>query len=309
LAAAPGFAAASGVPAPSGKVRVLLDTDTYNEIDDQFALAYGLLSPGQMSIEAIYAAPFVNNRARTPAEGMERSYDEILRVLDKLGLREGHVPLKGSREWMRAKDAPVESPAAADMVERVMRNGGDQLYIVALGAPTNVASALLLEPRLVERVTVVWLGGRPYNFPTAEAFNLRQDMHATRLLFDSGVKLLNTPGPGVCENLRTTEDELERFLKGRSEIADYLFELFRDYRKRAQADASFPYSKPIWDVVPMAWLVNPAWVESVVTPSPVLTDERTWLHDPYRHLVRVATRILRDRIFDDLFRKLANAAA
>ena len=64
------------IPGP-GRVRAVLDTDTFNEIDDQYALAYSLLSPERMAVEAIYAAPFVNDRSRSAAEGMEKSYEEI----------------------------------------------------------------------------------------------------------------------------------------------------------------------------------------------------------------------------------------
>ena len=41
---------------PADHVRMVLDTDTYNEIDDQFALVYALLSPERITCEAIYAA-------------------------------------------------------------------------------------------------------------------------------------------------------------------------------------------------------------------------------------------------------------
>ena len=40
---------------PSGKVRMVLDTDAYNEVDDQFAVAHALLSPDQMAVEALDA--------------------------------------------------------------------------------------------------------------------------------------------------------------------------------------------------------------------------------------------------------------
>ena len=63
---------------PSGRVRMVLDTDTYNEIDDQFALVYTLLSPDRLDLAAIYAAPFHNNRSSGPEDGMQRSYEEIL---------------------------------------------------------------------------------------------------------------------------------------------------------------------------------------------------------------------------------------
>ena len=67
--------------APSPLPRVVLDTDTYNEVDDQFALAHLLLSPAQVNFEAVYAAPFFNDRSSSPGDGMEKSYEEILRVL------------------------------------------------------------------------------------------------------------------------------------------------------------------------------------------------------------------------------------
>ena len=67
---------------PKGRVRMVLDTDTYNEIDDQFAVVYALLSQDKLAVEALYAAPFKNNRSDGPADGMERSYDEIHRLLD-----------------------------------------------------------------------------------------------------------------------------------------------------------------------------------------------------------------------------------
>ena len=63
---------------PTGPVQMVLDTDTYNEIDDQFAVVYSLLSKG-VHVEAIYAAPFFNSRSSGPGDGMRKSYDEILR--------------------------------------------------------------------------------------------------------------------------------------------------------------------------------------------------------------------------------------
>lgn len=55
----------------AGRLRAVLDTDTYNEIDDQFALVQAVLSPQRIKLEAIYAAPFFNNRSSGPGEGME----------------------------------------------------------------------------------------------------------------------------------------------------------------------------------------------------------------------------------------------
>src|ERR1700709_1069316 len=70
-----------------GKLRCVLDTDTYNEIDDQFALVQMILSPDRLDLQAIYAAPFFNDRSSGPGEGMELSYQEILRLLERLDVK------------------------------------------------------------------------------------------------------------------------------------------------------------------------------------------------------------------------------
>ena len=57
---------------PAGKIDVVLDTDTYNEIDDQFALAYLIRSDEKLNLKAVYAAPFYNDKSTGPADGMEK---------------------------------------------------------------------------------------------------------------------------------------------------------------------------------------------------------------------------------------------
>ena len=71
---------------PKGKIRMVLDTDTYNEIDDQFALAYALKSSEKLQLEAVYAAPFHNNRSENAGDGMEKSYNEILNIYKLLNM-------------------------------------------------------------------------------------------------------------------------------------------------------------------------------------------------------------------------------
>src|SRR3712207_1253712 len=85
---------------PVGRVRMVLDTDTYTEIDDQFALVYALLSHERLDLEAIYAAPFHNPRPQGPEDGMHRSYDEILRVLHRLGRSGDGLVFRGATAWL-----------------------------------------------------------------------------------------------------------------------------------------------------------------------------------------------------------------
>ena len=70
---------------PKGKVDVVLDTDAYNEIDDQFAISYLIRYADRFLIKGICAAPFWNDKSVSPADGMEKSYDEIMKLLTLLG--------------------------------------------------------------------------------------------------------------------------------------------------------------------------------------------------------------------------------
>jgi inosine-uridine nucleoside N-ribohydrolase len=143
---------------PTGKVTVVLDTDTYNEVDDQFALAYALLSPEVVSLEAIYAAPFLNSRASSPADGMERSYQEIQRVIERMQTSSPPPIHRGSTDYLMDEETAQESEAARDLVTRA-NAAKETLYVVAIGAITNVASAILMDPSIISKIVVVWLGG------------------------------------------------------------------------------------------------------------------------------------------------------
>jgi len=284
---------------PSGPVSVVLDTDTYNEIDDQFALVYALLSDN-LSVEAVYAAPFSNARSTGPADGMEKSYQEILRILDRMGRTGDGLAFRGSKSYLPSPSEAVPSPAAEDLGEKALAPRDGLLYVLAIGAITNVASAILMEPEIMRRIVVVWLGGQPHYWPTAKEFNLEQDPAAARVVFDCGVPLVHIPCKNVAEHLRTTLPEMRTYVKGQRAIGDYLYSIYEGYY-----DDHFARSKVIWDVSAVAYINNPAWVPTELRPSPILNDELTWApEDPSRHLVREATDVDRDAVFGDLFRKL-----
>lgn len=289
---------------PRGKVRMVLDTDTYNEVDDQFALAYALMSPDQLQVEAVYAAPFHNSRSEGPADGMEKSYQEILRIMEKLHISSEGMVFRGSDQYLKDWDHPVESEAARDLIKRAMSCRDDPLHVVAIGAITNVASAILMEPGIIEKIVVVWLGGHSMHWPHTGEFNMGQDIQASRCILDCGVPLVQIPCAGVADHLITTIPELQYYLDGKSEIGTYLTEIVRNY----SGGSPYAWSKVIWDISAVAYLVNPQWVPTNLIHSPILTDGKTWSVDQSRHFIRVAKLINRDAIFGDVFRKLTQAA-
>ena len=288
---------------PTGPVQMVLDTDTYNEIDDQFAVVYSLLSKG-VNVEAIYAAPFFNSRSSGPGDGMQKSYEEILRLLERLDHRPEGFCFHGSDRYLGGPDTPVRSEATDDLIARARQPRDGPLYVAAIGAITNVASALLLAPELVEQIVVVWLGGHPQYWPHSREFNLQQDVPAAQVIFNSGVPVVQIPCKNVAEHLRTTLPEMAAYVKGRGAIGDYLYQIFEAFFTEHYAR-----SKVLWDISAIAYLLDPGWVPSEVRPSPILRDDVTWgPEDATRHPFRVATDLNRDQIYGDLFRKLAARA-
>lgn len=154
-------------PPKYGKVPIVIDSDTYNEIDDQMAIAWAFLHPERLDLQAVYAAPFTNHYfgkegshtyVDDPAVGMQLSVDEIYRVFNKLPRRE-NIPqiFQGSTRYLKDSNQPEMSAAVQDLINRA-RTAEQTLHVLAIAAPTNIANALLLAPDIVTKIHVIWLG-------------------------------------------------------------------------------------------------------------------------------------------------------
>lgn len=285
---------------PDHPIHMVLDTDAYNEIDDQFAIAYALHTPEKLTVEALYAAPFFNERSSGPADGMERSYQEILKLLDLM--QKQTAVFRGSDRYLADEETPVPSPAAQDLAERAMRYSSEEpLYVVAIGAITNVASALLLNPAIADRIVVVWLGGHSQHWHDNYEFNCKQDVAAARVVLGSGAPLVMLPCGGVVSAFTTTGPELHAWLDGHNALCDYLV--------TNTADAANAYAKGrvwsrvIWDVCAIGWLLNDGdrFMATRLIPTPIPEYDHRWGQDHRRPLCRVAYSIARDALFQDLF--------
>ena len=286
---------------PAGACSVIIDTDTWNEIDDQFAIIHALMSP-ELRIEAIQAAGFHAAVRNTTSfeHGMQLSYEEIQRVLELSPVGYEGPVLHGSRQTLTASGGePMQSEAAENIISRAMQDRDETLYVLALGALTNVASAILLEPRIRERICVVSLGGWPYHAADFRDFNFIQDMKAAQAVFDSGVALVQVTGFGVSELLNTTRWEMMQHVKGRGRIGDYLFQLYEDF-----VDDYPGRGKPIWDLAPGAWLMNADWLKTHIEAAPILHDDLRYIKQATRHPMRIVDWLDRNAIFSDFFEKL-----
>jgi len=288
---------------PAGPVDVVLDTDTYNEIDDQFALAYLLRSTEKLNTKAIYAAPFFNQHSEGPADGMERSYEEIKKILTLMG--EEYPVFKGSDRYLENECTPVPSPAATDLISRAKQYSPDApLYVVAIGAITNVASALLMAPEIAENVVIVWLGGNGRHYHNTNEFNMKQDIAAARVVMQSGAPFVQLPCMGVVSSFTVSAPELEYWLKGKNPLADYLA---ANTINEANAYAKGkPWTRVIWDVTAVAWLLNDRdrFMLSRIEKTRLPNYEHIYEDNDTGTDMRYVYHIWRDRLMEDLIAKL-----
>ncbi len=290
---------------PKKPIDVVLDTDTYNEIDDQFALAYLIKKDELLRLKAIYAAPFFNDNSTDPKDGMEKSYDEIMRILtlmDKEELKD--KVYKGSDKYLPDEKTPVTSDVTDDLCSRAMNYTPENpLYVVAIGAITNIASAIIQNPAIIDRIVLVWLGGNAHHWQNNKEFNLMQDVAAARVIFDCGVAVVQLPCMGVVSAFTTTEHELIHWLKGKNKLCDYLVNATVNEATRVSKIST--WSRAIWDVTAVAWLLDEDYMFDTLEHSPIPQYDHHYSFDNNRHFIKYVYAIHRDLLFEDLFKTLA----
>ena len=291
---------------PKGRIDAVLDTDTYNEIDDQFAIGYMLRSEDKINLKAIYAAPFFNQHSSSPEDGMEKSYDEIMKILT-LARREDMKDkvYKGSRGYLENEETPRSSPAVDHLVALAKEYSPENpLYVVAIGAITNIASAIITDPSICENIVVVFLGGHALHFHNTNEFNMKQDVAAARVIYKCDAPYVQLPCLGVVSEFRTSGPELDFWLSGKTELSDYLS---KNTQNEANSYANGKvWSRVIWDVTAVAWLTNDngRFMASRVIDAPMPLYDNTYDLSYKGKPMRYVYFINRDGLMADLFAKL-----
>ena len=289
-------------PAPPNRVPMVLDTDTANEIDDQFAVVHALPSGDRLQLEAMYATPFLR-QGSSPADGVAESEAEIHRLLERLNVNPRGRVVRGADQFLADDRPTVANAASDDLIRRAIEPREGRLWVAAIGALTNIASALNNAPEIAERICIVWLGGQAQHAVDAREFNLYQDPVAARTVFASGAPLVHIPCYGAASHLLTSTAELDAYVRPQGAIGEYLSDIFRDHNEQYPGR-----SKEIWDLSATGYLIAESWVPKLSRPRSTLSNDMTWKLPPddaplapfaEAHYVR------RDPIFQDLFMKLA----
>jgi len=128
---------------------------------------------------------------------------------------------------------------------------------MAIGAITNIAMAIIKEPKIIDKIKVVWLGGHSLFNKNNMEFNFRQDVKAVKTVFESKVKLTIIPCKNVASNLKISIYEIEHYLKGKNELCDYLCNRFYN-----DGIHGIQTRRVVWDISVVAYLINKEWFET-----------------------------------------------
>jgi len=285
----------SGAQTADARIPVVLSTDVGNEIDDQWAITYLLLQPrfevlGVMSVHA----PSIS------APAGQTSYRILVDVVENRLAMSTHPPLvEGGSLPMQDAKTPRTSPAVRFLIETSRRFTRDnRLTVLMIGAATDVASAILTDPTIVDRVRVVQMG-----FPDekgGEEFNIANDVHAVQAILDSKVPLVIGPGNVCRASLSLTLDQARAMLATRGAIGAWLWEEYQAWYYRAVKPLRVDdFSKPwvIWDDIALAYVLG--MTRQHTLPRPSMRDDMTFAQVNTDQAITWITDVDEERMWAD----------
>ncbi len=279
------------------KIRVIIDTDAKNEVDDQFAIVQAALSES-FDMKGFVAAHF--GREKSP-HSMQDSYDEIVKVLSMLG-EHGNIPVyHGAEDALLSENEPKDSEGARLIIEEAMKDDERPLFVACIGAITDMASALLLAPEIADKnMTVIWIGGRDYPSGGWE-YNLKNDIAAANVVFKSKVNLWQVPR-NVYRMMPVSLAELINRVYPCGEIGKYLAENVIRFNN---ASVSRPTEyRILGDSPSIGLMLYDDCGKWTWKPAPEISENMNYICNGKNRPIRVYETIDSRFILEDLYAKL-----
>lgn len=272
---------------------IILDTDLYNEIDDQIALAYVLKSKDALNLETVTIAPFTKGEYNTKTS-IDKSYEVAKKVFKMCNEQNNEIIFKGATEYF-TNDSNQTNEAVNKIIQIAKKN--DKTYILSIGCITNIALAIKKEPSIINKIEVIWLGTN-FLFMKNNDFNFRQDVEAVRYVLDNKVNITIIPTYPVSYGLMISKYELESRIKNANELCNYFCEIFTDDYGTKQV------RRVIWDISTVAYMINREWFETMEISCPRIKEDTSFKLTKFRHKIKFVQRLNSNEIYDDLFSKI-----
>ncbi len=291
------------------QVRVIVYTDCKNEADDQFALAHHLMTQ-KFVVTGIVAGHFDNHgkNMRYPDKTTAfESQKEVWKMLDLMGVREQYTCHLGAEEALLDTATPIDSEGARYIIEEAMKADERPLYIACQGSLTDLASAILMEPAICQRMTAIWVGGGAYPAGGME-FNLMQDIHAANVLFSSQMPVWQMP-INIYKQFSVTLAELQYKVMKCGPLGEYLFRQMVELNDQLAFIPFWPHGE-VWGLGDQASLA-PLLQETerqdnyVMIKAPFIDENMGYIPTEKNREIRVYQSVDSRTVLEDFFCKLA----
>jgi purine nucleosidase len=295
------------------RLKILIDSDANNELDDQHALAYAFLNSDVFDVVGVT----VNNTRG--GNGIQGQYDEARRIIRLFNI-ENKVPLsKGAEKSYDVIVPEIGQPifdgseAVYFIIKKAMENTGEKLILIPVGKLTNIALAIKKEPKIIDKIRVVWLGS---NYPNPGEYNLDNDTTSVNPVIESGVEFemvtVRYGMPTGTAAVTVTREEVQQNMAGKGPkssnevtgrhggnfncFGDYSVNLFEHIEMGGN-----PPSRALFDMAAVAIVKNPHWAEKKEIPAPRLQGVN-WIEQPdNQKKIAIWENFKRDSIVNDLF--------
>lgn len=249
-----------GILCTFGQIRepLILDADTDNEVDDLFALVRILKEP-QLNILGLYATQWQASHWAVP-NSMENSHRLNQVILNEL---DSSIPaLRGGVnrmfDWGDLAQYSAASHNIIHQVEAIVEN--KKLNIIALGALTNIASAIYIQPEIASKIRLYWLG-TSYDFEQStlnrQDFNCQMDQQALHIVLNSDIEMHLMP-INVAVLMDFDFNETQNRLPQNHPISRLLLERWFNHLDGGRQQ------RILWDLALIQAILHPQWAEKVV---------------------------------------------
>jgi len=301
--------------------RVIIDNDFSGDVDDLFQLVHHVLSPSVEIPLIIGSHISVGDTWDSATNQAEKAAYRALELLRIMTLEEEYRVLAGSNNGLENARTPMENEASQAIITEALRDDTNLPLFIACGAGlTELASAWLIEPRIAERLTAIWIGGPGYAdlgakppFTESLEYNQAIDPIAAQIVFnDSDIPIWQVPR-NVYRQFLMSYTELRTRIRPYGALgkllSDSVEDVMRWQRRRKPPGIGETYvmgDSPLVTLTALqsAFDADPSSSEYVVRRAPRLDNQGRYVENTNGREIRVYTHCDTRMTFEDLFLKI-----
>lgn len=296
------------------QMRIIIDNDFGGDPDGMFQLVHHLLSPS-VDIRGIIGShlksgDFFDSSDQT-ATNAKKNIESILEMMNMTGK---YPVLEGSNMGLNDINIPQDSEGARFIVKEAMRDDTKvPLFVVCGGGLTEIASAYLIEPRIAERLTLVWIGGMEYadvilpppGYSRTE-YNTAIDIKAAQVIFNhSNIRIWQIPRNAYRQTLISLH-ELKQKVEPYSKVGAKLTKMIEGILKMIGSETYILGDNPLVLVTALQSVFESDASSSAyeLRQAPLINDVGLYEINRDGRIIKVFNNLDTRLMFEDMFAKM-----